>query len=187
MEQVALGHDIVQHDAQAPTCITVGWASYDTCSRCGFSYKTDVKAALGHNYSSGICTRCGGGDSIVNASVSSIGTQAYGAKALTPAVTVKFGSRVLRQGTDYTVTYRNNVNRGTAYATVTGIGIYRGTVSRSFTIGTRSVSSLTVSAIGERVYTGKTQKPSVTLRNNGVKLVKDKDYTISYSKNKSKS
>ena len=168
----------------APTCTNQGNTTY-TCSRCGFSYKTDVKAALGHNYSSGICTRCGGGDSIVNASVSSIGTQAYGAKALTPAVTVKFGSRVLRQGTDYTVTYRNNVNRGTAYATVTGIGIYRGTVSRSFTIGTRSVSSLTVSAIGDRVYTGKTQKPSVTLRNNGVKLVKDKDYTISYSKNKS--
>ena len=30
-------HDLVQHDAQAPTCITVGWASYDTCSRCGYS------------------------------------------------------------------------------------------------------------------------------------------------------
>ena len=33
----ALGHDLVQHDGQAPTCNTGGWAAYETCSRCDYT------------------------------------------------------------------------------------------------------------------------------------------------------
>lgn len=168
----------------APVCTAQGYTTY-TCSRCGDSYKTEYKPALGHVYDNGVCTRCGIGDSIVNASVSSISSQAYGAKELTPAVTVKFGTNILKQGTDYTVTYRNNVKLGTAYAIVTGIGIYRGTVNRTFKIVKKSISAVTISSVKDRIYTGKAQKPGITMKNNGVKLVKNTDYTIRYSKNKS--
>ena len=46
----ALGHDLVHHDAKAPTCTEVGWDAYDTCSRCDYNtYKG--KTALGHRWS----------------------------------------------------------------------------------------------------------------------------------------
>ncbi len=33
----ALGHDYVDHPAQAPTCISVGWEAYQTCTRCDYT------------------------------------------------------------------------------------------------------------------------------------------------------
>ena len=33
----ALGHDYVDHPAQAPTCSAIGWIAYQTCSRCDFT------------------------------------------------------------------------------------------------------------------------------------------------------
>ena len=44
----ALGHDLTQHDAQAPTCTAIGWDAYDTCSRCDYT-TYEEKAALGHD------------------------------------------------------------------------------------------------------------------------------------------
>jgi hypothetical protein len=60
--------------------------------------------------------------------------QAYTGKALKPAVTVKYGKATLKKGTDYTVTYKNNVKPGTATATVKGKGKYTGSVKISFKI-----------------------------------------------------
>lgn len=46
----ALGHDPVQHAAQAPTCTAIGWDAYETCNRDDCQYTTYVeKAALGHD------------------------------------------------------------------------------------------------------------------------------------------
>ena len=47
----ALEHDLVHHDAQAPTCTEIGWDAYDTCSRCDYTTYVE-KSALGHNYTS---------------------------------------------------------------------------------------------------------------------------------------
>ena len=44
----ALGHDLIHHDAQAPTCTAIGWDAYDTCSRCDYTTYAE-KAALGHD------------------------------------------------------------------------------------------------------------------------------------------
>ena len=40
----------------------------------------------------------------------------------------------LTEGTDYTVSYKDNVNAGTATVTITGIGCYTDSVARTFTI-----------------------------------------------------
>ena len=32
-----LGHNLIPHDAKAPTCNEIGWDAYDTCSRCDYS------------------------------------------------------------------------------------------------------------------------------------------------------
>ncbi len=59
---------------------------------------------------------------------------AYDGKAKTPSVTVKLDGKTLALNTDYTVSYSNNINVGTAKATVTGKGSYTGSTSVDFTI-----------------------------------------------------
>ena len=44
-----LGHDVEHHDAKAPTCTTIGWEAYDTCSRCSYTTYVEIEA-LGHTY-----------------------------------------------------------------------------------------------------------------------------------------
>jgi len=44
----ALGHDIVDHNAKAPTCTEEGWKGYTTCSRCDFTTYAELPA-LGHD------------------------------------------------------------------------------------------------------------------------------------------
>lgn len=61
-------------------------------------------------------------------------TYIYDGTAKTPSVTVKNGNTTLKSGTDYTVAYSNNVNAGTATATITGKGNYKGSVQKTFTI-----------------------------------------------------
>ena len=45
----ALGHDIIHHDAQAPTCTEGGWDAYETCSRCDYTTYEAVPAT-GHDW-----------------------------------------------------------------------------------------------------------------------------------------
>lgn len=100
---------------------------------------------------------------------------AYDASPQTPSVTVKNGTTTLVEGTDYTITYSNNTNAGTATATITGTGSYTGTISRNFTINkanqtiNASISASTiqegataqVTAGGEGTKTYTSSNPSV--------------------------
>ncbi len=63
-----------------------------------------------------------------------IPAQTYTGKALTPAVTVKDGDKLLSKNVDYTVSYSNNINAGTAKVTITGKGNYGGAVTKTFAI-----------------------------------------------------
>ena len=40
----ALGHDLTDHPAQAPTCTAIGWDAYQTCSRCDYSTYKEIPA-----------------------------------------------------------------------------------------------------------------------------------------------
>ena len=43
-------HDMMHHDAKAPTCTEIGWDAYETCQREGCTYTTKVELpALKHN------------------------------------------------------------------------------------------------------------------------------------------
>lgn len=69
------------------------------------------------------------------ASVADIKVQSYkNGKAVKPSLTVKVNGRTLRLNKDYKVTYSDNRLRGQATVTITGIGNYSGTVTKSFTI-----------------------------------------------------
>lgn len=67
----------------------------------------------------------------------------YDGKAKVPAVTVKYGGTVLKNGTDYTLQYKNNIRIGTASVTVRGCGKYTGTKTVNYVIklGTSKLSS----------------------------------------------
>lgn len=54
----ALGHDVVQHEAKAATCTSVGWNAYETCSRCDYTTKVEIPK-IGHNFVNGVCSVCG--------------------------------------------------------------------------------------------------------------------------------
>ncbi len=61
-------------------------------------------------------------------------TEPYTGSEIKPAVTVKDGETTLVEGTDYTVTYTDNVEPGIAKVAVAGIGNYKDTINKTFTI-----------------------------------------------------
>lgn len=70
-----------------------------------------------------------------NISVAVIGGDVYyNGEALTPELSVKLGDVVLVSGTDYTVSYTNNVNAGAGNFTITGSGNVEGTYTGTFDI-----------------------------------------------------
>lgn len=78
--------------------------------------------------------------SIAPVTFAEISEQDYTGEAVIPTLTVTDGNRVLKEGVDYTVTFKNNVNEGTATATIQGIGNYHGSASTSFQIRELSTS-----------------------------------------------
>ena len=42
-------HDLVHHEAKAPTCTEIGWEAYDACSRCDYTTYQELDAP-GHSY-----------------------------------------------------------------------------------------------------------------------------------------
>lgn len=55
-------------------------------------------------------------------------------KAVTTTATVKVGGKKLKEGTDYTIAYKNNKKVGTATAVIKGKGNYNGSVKKTFKI-----------------------------------------------------
>ncbi len=71
---------------------------------------------------------------ISSLSISEISNYTYTGKARKPAVTIKDGDYTLVKGTDYTLTYKNCKNIGTATVTITGKGNYTGTKTLTYKI-----------------------------------------------------
>ncbi|MCC8072787.1 MAG: fibronectin type III domain-containing protein, partial [Clostridiales bacterium] len=98
----------------------------------------------------------------------------------------------LKNGTDYTLSYENNKNVGTATVTVTGIGDYTGSISADFTIEKYDLSQHTDTVSVSLSYTsctydGTAKKPTVTVKcpfnNTKETIVSGTDYTVKYSNN----
>ncbi|SEK89370.1 dockerin type I domain-containing protein [Ruminococcus albus] len=66
----------------------------------------------------------------------------YDGTAKKPTVTIKDGTRTLSSGTDYSISYSNNTNVGTATVNITGKGNYTGTASLSFKIVKQGESTI---------------------------------------------
>ena len=123
---------------------------------------------------------------VSNGTLVTNGTCYYDGTAKEPSVALYYSgySNKLTQGTDYTVSYSNNVSAGTATATATGCGNYTGTISKSYTIYQLTIKDAVVTA-ADCTYTGTALEPEVTVELDGVTLTQGTDYTVSYSNNTS--
>ncbi len=104
----------------------------------------------------------------------------YIGSPLKPAVRVTDGNIVLQAGVDYDLSYSNNTAAGTAAVTVTGKGNYAGTQKANFEIAANA-SSLTfdlADADQTKVYNGKDQRPTLTVKDGTKVLTKGTDYDV---------
>lgn len=81
---------------------------------------------------------------------------------------------------DYTVAYSDNVNAGTATITVTGMGNYDFTQTKTFSIAKKEMTNdmVTLSSTSF-TYNGIVQKPTVTVSDGTPSIITANDYTIS--------
>ena len=119
--------------------------------------------------------------SIEKATITGIAAKTYTGKALTQAPTIKVGTKTLKSGTDYKLTYKNNKNVGKATVTITGIGAYKGTISKTFQIipkGT-SLSKVTKAKKAATVKWKKQSAKMATSRITGyqIQLATDSKFT----------
>ena len=115
--------------------------------------------------------------------VQPIASQPYTGSAIEPTVTVNVGKKTLTAGTDYTVTYKDNTNVGTAKVIVTGKGNYTGSVEAKFNITAKALTASMVRDIAAQTYTGSPIVPELTVKDGETALSKDTDYTVKYQNN----
>ena len=109
----------------------------------------------------------------------------YNGKSHEPEIESSESAPELEQGSDYEVTYENNINAGTATVKITGKDIFCGTVERSFKI-TPDENGMYVCYFAENnetyletTFKGKKVEPEVVIDG----LVQGKDYTVTYVNN----
>lgn len=108
----------------------------------------------------------------------------YTGKPITPTPTkVTLGDMTLAPE-NYTVSYENNMNAGTATLKVTGRGSFTGTVQTTFTIEKADISSASLGLLDAYTYQGQavTPRPKVEHDDMGT-LTADVDYRYEYQNN----
>lgn len=121
----------------------------------------------------------------------SFDTVTYDGTPKNPIMYITIHNKRLVNNVDYTYTVSNNVNAGYATVVVTGKGLYKGTVTKSFKISPKSISGIAtielVNPDAEYKYNGEAHRPEVTVYTGYDTTKKDMvpgtEYTISYSKN----
>lgn len=122
----------------------------------------------------------------------------YCNRAMEPELVIMHGEKELEKDKDYTVTYSDNIDAGTATATVQGIGNYTGVCLVTFVIKPYDVSGLSSMLKGKdgkiykAEYSGKAICPTTAFRlaaqYNGEIIYlypkESQDYTCEYQKNK---
>ncbi|MGN0606199.1 MAG: hypothetical protein ACI4JM_06730, partial [Oscillospiraceae bacterium] len=116
--------------------------------------------------------------------ISEIEEQTYTGSEIKPEITVSCGEMTLTEGEDYTVSYEDNINAGTAKVIVTAKGeFYTGTATADFEISPLDIKNAEITlAESELIYNGKAQTQAIaSVKVNGLTLTA-KDYTISDNK-----
>ncbi len=85
----------------------------------------------------------------------------YTGSEIKPLVNVTYNGKVLVQGTDYTLSYTDSTNAGTATVSITGTGNFSGSISENFTIAPAAAAG-TVTITGTNYEVGTELTASVS-------------------------
>ena len=169
---VAAGEDytLTETDAAAFTALTDGY-----------------KVSLYEDYNTLVYDETREYISLRDALIEAIPDQIYTGAAVTPSVTVTLDGVTLTEGEDYTLSYADNVETGTATVTARGIGSYGQTVTQTFAITLDpDLANYTLQLSAEEfVYTGYEQTPEVSVvytQDESVVLAQEDNYTITYAR-----
>lgn len=115
--------------------------------------------------------------SITKATVKKIEDQFYTGQAIEPSLTITYAGSSLKVNEDYTVSYKNNTEIGTATVTIQGKGNYTGVISETFQITVRKNAEYTVGNYKYKITNAKTDgKGTVAL--SGIKNKKGKSLKV---------
>ena len=176
---------VLTYKSTTPSICTVDKNGNVTALKTGTGYVTVTASANGYNSVSKDVKIVVSKKSLNNGLLTLSETSyVYDGTYKKPAATVTFGGKVLQEGKDYTISYRNNLNVGVTTVIATGMGDYTGYTSKNFTITKRAMAGGTVSVASSVSFTGSNITPSVTVKVAGRTLTNGTDYTVSYSNNK---
>jgi hypothetical protein len=115
--------------------------------------------------------------------VEDIADVTYDGTAKEPTLRLRIGDKNLVLGTDYTVSYSNNINAGQATATITAVdgGNFRGTKDVNFNILPATITSATLKETN-KTYTGEELTFEVEEVKAGTLTLTADDYTVSGEK-----
>lgn len=131
--------------------------------------------------------------SITNAEIA-VKNQTYTGKALTPTATVSLTlidnngkqkklNLSATNNKDYSISYQNNINAGTATVILTGHGNYCGTATKTFNIAPVDISKAKFASIPQQTLYSSPTTPIPTVTFSNMTLTYGVDYTISYVNN----
>lgn len=133
------------------------------------SNSSSTRTSLSKAYSSGALT------------VTGIKNYTYNGSSKTQSPVIKYNGTVLTKNTDYTLSYSNNTNAGTATVTITGKGNYKSSIGFKYTI---AKAANTLTAKGKTVtlkYSKLKKKKQTIVRKKAITLSKAKG-TVTYTK-----
>ena len=122
-------------------------------------------------------------NSIEDAVITGIVDKEYTGSEITQEISVSCDGKTLNENVDYTVSYSNHVDAGTAFITIRGIGAYGGVKTEKFTIQRKDLSDLAVVHLGGWDYSAfesehQCLEEMLTVSLEGKTLVSGKDYYI---------
>lgn len=109
----------------------------------------------------------------------------YTGNELEPEIELKDLNYVLQKNKDYEISFSKNTNVGTAEIEISGIGKYKGTLSKTFKILPKNIAeTLEMIEVEDKTYTGSELIHNIEIKDGEKTLEQDTDYTVSYNNNK---
>lgn len=116
--------------------------------------------------------------------VSGISNKTYTGSKIVQNIKVYSGKKVLKAGTDYSATYKNNIAVGKAEVKITGKGYYVGSQNFTFSINKRNITNAKMYLYNSSVkYDGTAKRPKFDLEEGNRELKSGRDYTYTYKSN----
>lgn len=209
---LTITHDEVVDEAVPATCTETGLTAGSHCEVCGEVILAQEEVpAKGHGETElvgakeatttedgytgdKVCMVCGEtveygevipADAAVAIDEASIAVSdvVYSGENQEPSVIVKLNGEVLA-AENYTVSYENNINVGSAQVTVTAVKApYTGVAKTTFEITPASIADAVISPLSDMVYTGEEIVPEITIMMGDKVLEEGRDYQITWINN----